>query len=44
MKVLSEVVLALDTEDLTSANEILELLGTELKYVKIGPRLSLSRR
>jgi len=36
---LSEVVLALDTEDLTSANEILELLGTELKYVKIGPRL-----
>ena len=31
--------LALDTEDLTSANEILELLGTELKYVKIGPRL-----
>jgi len=36
---LSEVVLALDVEDLASADRMLELLGSKLKFVKIGPRL-----
>ena len=36
---LSEIVLALDTEDLASADRMLELLGSKLKFVKIGPRL-----
>ena len=36
---MSEVVLALDVEDLASADRMLELLGSKLKFVKIGPRL-----
>lgn len=31
--------LALDVEDLASADRMLELLGSKLKFVKIGPRL-----
>lgn len=36
---MSEIVLALDVKDLTCAEKILEMLGPDLKYVKIGPRL-----